>query len=75
MQRWLRAIPSADLPRIYIDIGEKDRPEILESAGWLENLLTEEGIPHEWYLFTGEHTEAYWQAHLEQYLRWYNAGW
>jgi len=32
-------------------------------------------IPHEWHLFTGYHEEAYWQSHLEQYLRWYTQDW
>lgn len=72
---WLDAIPQAQLPRIYLDIGEKDRPSILESARWFENLLTEKGIPHEWYLFPGYHEEAYWSAHVEQYLRWYSSTW
>jgi len=72
---WLKAIPADALPRIYLDIGEKDRPSILESATWFESLLTEQGIPHEWHLFPGYHEEAYWQAHVEAYLRWYAAGW
>jgi len=72
---WLAEIPVDQLPRIYLDIGEKDRPQILASARWFENLLTELGIPHEWYLFTGYHEEAYWQAHVADYLRWYAQGW
>jgi len=73
--RWLDATPRASLPRIYIDIGEHDRPSILASTRWFENLLNEKNIPHEWHLFTGYHEEAYWQAHLEQYLRWYTQEW
>jgi len=72
---WLDAIPPEDLPRIYLDIGEKDRPAILASAMWFENLLNERDIPHEWYLFTGYHEESYWEAHMEQYLRWYTREW
>jgi len=75
IRQWLKAIPADALPRIYLDIGEKDRPSILESATWFESLLTEQGIPHEWHLFPGYHEEAYWQAHVEAYLRWYAAGW
>lgn len=71
----LDAIPSESMPRIYLDIGEKDRPEIMRSALWFEALLTEKGIPHEWYLFPGYHEEAYWQAHIEQYVRWYAQEW
>jgi enterochelin esterase-like enzyme len=72
---WLKDIPPDALPRIYMDIGEKDRPVILNSARWFEDLLTELEIPHEWHLFTGFHEEAYWESHVEQYLRWYTGDW
>jgi hypothetical protein len=72
---WLYNIPEGMTPRIYMDIADKDRPEIAESAIWLENLLTQFGVPHEWHMFVGEHEEAYWQAHVEDYLRWYTAEW
>lgn len=72
---WLDAIPPESLPEIFLDIGEKDRPQILSSAQWFENLLAERNIPHEWYLYPGYHEEAYWQSHVEQYLRWYTLDW
>lgn len=75
IREWLNAIPLEEMPRIYMDIGEKDRQEIMRSAVWFEQLLTENGIPHEWYLFPGYHEEAYWEAHVEQYLRWYSQVW
>ncbi len=75
IRTWLDEIPPAALPRIYLDIGDKDRLSIMESAVWFENLLNEEGIPHEWHLYPGYHEEAYWEAHVEEYLRWYAAGW
>ena len=62
-------------PRIYIDIGERDRPEILRAATWFEALLNEKDFPHEWHLFSGYHNEAYWSEHMDQYLRWYTQGW
>ena len=71
--RTLREIPMAEQPRIFIDIGHKDRE--LTSAQAFENALTEANLPHVWYLFEGQHTEAYWQAHLEIYLRWYGESW
>ena len=73
--RWLDAIPSDSYPRIFVDVGTRDADNIVESSTWFENLLTEKGIPHEWYLFTGFHDEAYWSSHLEQYLRFYAAEW
>ena len=72
---WLAAIPPEAWPRIWLDIGDMDRQEILESAAWLEALLTQMGIPHEWHLYAGRHNEAYWRAHVEEYLRWYAAPW
>lgn len=75
IKEWLNAIPVDQMPRIYMDNPNNDRPEILRSSQWFEKLLTQRGIPHEWRLFTGYHEEKYWQAHLEQYLRWYAESW
>ncbi|NJN43390.1 MAG: hypothetical protein HC806_00700 [Anaerolineae bacterium] len=70
---WLDEIPPEAMPRFFLDIGEKDY--LIEHALWFENLLSEKNIPHEWYLYTGRHEEAYWEAHVEQYLRWYAELW
>ena len=72
---WLDAIPTDSYPRIYIDIGDRDLPQILVSTMWFEKLLNERDVPHEWYFFRGFHNEAYWRAHLESYLRWYTQEW
>ena len=71
--RWLNEISSDSLPRIFIDIGQQDRD--LASAQAFEVSLNDNDIPHTWYLFSGSHTEEYWQAHLEIYLRWYSESW
>lgn len=75
MRTLLDAIPPDAMPRIFIDIGDRDRPEILRSAIWFEQLLNEKDIPHEWHLFSGYHNEAYWTEHMPLYLRWYARGW
>ncbi len=75
IRAWLAGIPRDQLPRIYLDLGDKDRPQITKSAVWFEELLTEEDIPHEWHLYPGYHEEAYWQEHVEEYIRWYTQGW
>ncbi|MCU0486970.1 MAG: alpha/beta hydrolase-fold protein [Anaerolineales bacterium] len=72
---WLDESPQPWMPRFYLDIAANDRPDIYDSAVWLESLLTGYNIPHEWHIFTGYHEEAYWQAHVAQYLRWYAQEW
>jgi enterochelin esterase-like enzyme len=72
---WLDNIPADLMPRIWLDIGDRDQHVILDSATWFEGLLDERDIPHDWSLFSGDHSEAYWKAHIEMYLRWYAAEW
>jgi len=73
IKRWLSDIPPNQMPAIYIDIGDREEPKMLESATWFENLLTDQGIAHEWHLYRGYHDENYWQEHVEFYLLWYAA--
>ena len=73
VRQWLDAIPRDSLPRIFMDTGDKDY--LIRSTLWFENVLTQKNIPHEWYLFPGYHEEAYWSAHVEQYIRWYAQDW
>lgn len=70
---WLPAIPEDQRPRLYLDIGVKDPyyPYAVE----FENYLVEARVPHQWHLNSGGHDEEYWSAHVEEYLRWYAAGW
>lgn len=75
VKEWLDAIPAGSTPRVYIDVGDNDRPDIKASATWFESLLNERNLPHEWHLFSGYHEEAYWGSHVEQYLRWYAQDW
>ncbi len=73
LNEWVNAIPPEAMPRIYIDIGSGDG--LLSSAVGFETLLNARSIPHEWHLNTGQHEEAYWSAHMEEYLLWYALGW
>ena len=70
---WLAAFPSAERPRLYIDIGIEDR--YFEAAVLFEAALTHYRVPHEWHLNRGGHNETYWGVHMEDYLRWYSGGW
>lgn len=75
LPRWLESMQPAGYPRIFIDVGNRDFAEIRSSTTWFGELLTSLDIPHEWYSYTGTHNEEYWSAHIEQYLRFYAAGW
>jgi len=69
---WL-GLADEELPLYFIDIGNNDQE--WKTAEDFANLLDANGIPHEWYLFTGGHTEDYWSRHLETYMRWYSVEW
>jgi enterochelin esterase-like enzyme len=69
----LQNIPSDQLPRIYIDIGDAD--EQLENDLHFKDFLDEHHIPYEWHENIGFHDETYWAAHVETYLRWDADAW
>jgi len=70
---WLREIPISERPRLYLDTGIND-PDINKAAN-LNELLNQNSFIHEWHLNTGTHNEAYWEAHVEDYLRFYIQPW
>lgn len=72
---WLDEIPLEEMPRIFMDVADRDRPSIVHSAAWFEDLLTQRSIAHEWRVYPGYHEEGYWQAHVWDYLRWYAMEW
>jgi enterochelin esterase-like enzyme len=72
---WVDNFAEGRTPRIYIDIGDKDRPDITQETTWVEKLLTKHGIAHEWHMGAGGHNDVYWRAHVEEYLRWYSRDW
>lgn len=69
----LLKIPKDEFPRLFLDIGDRDRERQFALA--FEADLAEANIPHTWYLFKGEHTRSYWQEHLPIYLEWYTQDW
>lgn len=73
VEDWVRMIPAASWPRVWIDAGDHDKE--LGSIKQFENLLTAYEIPHEWHMYTGDHSESYWHAHVTEYLQWYANGW
>lgn len=70
---WIIKIPPASHPQIFMDIGDADKELI--SVQQIESIFTEFDISHEWHLYSGDHTEEYWSAHMEEYIRWYAEQW
>ena len=70
---WIEAIPVERTPELWIDIGDRDplRLELPELTAHFD----EANVPYILRSFAGEHTEAYWTGHVEDYLRWYVSGW
>jgi enterochelin esterase-like enzyme len=72
-ERWMRELPSDLWPRLYLDVGDNDLERDFNIH--IEELLTYYAVPHEWRLNNGAHDEAYWSAHVDEYIRWYAEGW
>jgi enterochelin esterase-like enzyme len=70
---WLADIPPASRPNIFMDIGDNDQE--LSLARQVETIFNGTGLTHEWHLYSGAHTETYWGAHVEEYIRWYADQW
>ena len=70
---WVEIIPASQTPRLLMDIGQDDNN--LAEAQALHKSLLNLDFPHEWRLYPGLHDEQYWKTHLEEYLKWYSAGW
>lgn len=61
-----------DLAKTYawwIDTGLSD-PWVTQATG-IHDALTKLGIVHDWHLSAGDHSLAYWSAHMEDYVRYY----
>ncbi len=69
----IEKIPQEERPRLWLDIGDADKE--LGRGRLLEQTLTRNDYLHEFYVFSGDHTETYWGAHVDEYLRWYTEAW
>ena len=65
-------MPAGQFPRLTTDMGQNDiyLPDLRD----YEKLLTQLEVPHEFTINPGNHDENYWSSHVEEYLRWYAAG-
>jgi enterochelin esterase-like enzyme len=73
VERFIQSIPVESRPNLWLDIGDADME--LTQGLLLENILTRNSYIHQFHLFSGDHTETYWGAHTEDYLRWYTQAW
>jgi len=73
LENIIQAMATETRPNLWLDVGDSDM-ELARSL-LLEDILTRNDYPHEFYRFAGDHTEVYWSAHTETYLRWYTQSW
>lgn len=73
LSKVVRGIKEEDRPLLWMDIGDNDKE--LPTALIFEQILTANGYLHEFYRNAGDHSEDYWSAHTEEYLRWYASHW
>ena len=71
--QWLLAIPEDERPEVMIDIGDKD--SLLPSTQNLINLCSQIDFEVLTRINPGDHTSAYWSAHMASYLNWYADHW
>ncbi len=73
VEAYIQHMPAGTRPRLWLDIGDSDKE--LGYGLELEDILTRNDYIHDFHLFTGDHSENYWSAHIEAYLRWYIQAW
>lgn len=73
LEKIINNIPEESRPRLWMDVGDNDRE--IESILVFENILTNTFYQHEFHRYAGDHSEFYWSAHVEEYIRWYVSGW
>lgn len=73
VEKIIKDIPETMRPQLWIDIGDADTE--LGNTILFEEILASNDYIHEFHRFSGDHTENYWGAHVEDYLRWYTQVW
>jgi enterochelin esterase-like enzyme len=73
LEKIINNIPEESRPRLWMDVGDNDRE--IESVLIFENILTNMFYQHEFHLYAGDHSESYWSAHVEEYIKWYVKIW
>ena len=70
---WIAAIPTRNLPRIRIDVGEQDG--IMPITHNLVEVLDRNQTPYTLNVETGNHNWNFWSPRMESYLLWFAEAW
>ena len=70
---YLGQMGKENFPRLFVDFGESD--PLLAYMTEFQKKLDGYKLNYDFHLYPGNHTEEYWSAHVEEYLRWYWNGW
>lgn len=71
----LSTYATADLSHLHIWLDWGERDFLRTGQQKLDQLLTEANIPHDTHIFGGNHSDAYWAVHLQEYLDWHASFW
>ncbi|HEX6512003.1 MAG TPA: alpha/beta hydrolase-fold protein, partial [Chloroflexota bacterium] len=58
--------------KLWLDVAQGD-PLDQGRVEALHQQLLQDGVPHQWHEWPGGHSAAYWGAHMDDYLRFYDA--
>lgn len=70
---YLGQMGKENFPRLFVDFGEND--SLLPYMTEFQKKLDGYKLNYDFHLYPGNHTEKYWSAHVEEYLRWYWTSW
>ena len=73
VEDWVASIPTRNLPRVRIDVGEQDG--IMPITQNLVKALDHNSIPYTLNVEPGDHNWAFWSARMESYLLWFAEAW
>jgi enterochelin esterase-like enzyme len=70
---WTASIPTRNLSRVRIDVGEQDG--IMPLTQNLVEALDRNQVPYTLNVEPGNHNWEFWSAHMESYLLWFAEAW
>jgi enterochelin esterase-like enzyme len=65
---WISAMPSGQRPEVLISVGDQDG--IILLTRYFSDLLDKNNYPYTFIHGPGNHEVAFWNSHLEEYLKW-----